>query len=139
MVKSVVSGAVAILALVAFAVPASAGNKIPTKLTLKRAFVREAPNHRGKTSFFGKVKSDKKACEDGRLVTLMRRVETGEKQEVGSDNAEADGSYSVIVQLLIPGDYYTVTNVTSVGNKVCGKAKSKPIPRRLSPARRSAL
>ena len=125
MVKTFFAATAACLALGAVAMPATAGTKIETKLTLKRAFVKTS-SERGTTEFSGKVKSAKDACVDGRLVFFIRKDETG-KHQVDSANATPSGKYSFIVELLIPGEYYTTVAQTSSGSKVCASAKSKKI------------
>ena len=80
----------ALVALAVLAAPAAAGQTFNSKVTIEF-------NPSKRVSFFsGKVKSNKPACVDERVVALYRqRTETSKPKRVGSDEASVDGTWGI--------------------------------------------
>jgi hypothetical protein len=80
----------ALVALGVLTVPAAAGQTFNGKVTIEF-------NPSKRVSFFsGKVKSNKPACVDERVVALFRqRTETSKPKRAGSDEASVDGTWGI--------------------------------------------
>ena len=136
----VVRSTVALLALTAVLLTAPAGakapDKIPVNISIRLDTTPRAVAPRGTFVYKGKLRSEKRACENNRVVTLWKVPEgTDIKENVGSQETPGTGKYAIESLANNDGEYYTTTpEVTLPGSgKVCKRGRSKSLIRDVQP------
>ena len=131
----VVRSSIALLALSAgfLAAPADAGGpkKFSAELSIRIDSNPRASQARGTVPYVGKLRSQKRACENGREVTLWRITEGSEiKQSQGSSITNGAGKWAVDSQVNPDGEYFATTpKITLLNGNICKRARSESIIR----------
>ena len=116
-------GALALVAAVAMAAPASAGQKFPTKVSIEYDDAMPRVEKRV-SSFFGEVTSDRPACVEGRKVTLYRSKHRHSKpSKVGSFTTGTNGGWSVEETAEV-GFYFARAKAKQIGAGLCEAKRS---------------
>ena len=138
MVKKLVPSILLIATISLAGQPASAGGpeKIPVDISIRVDPNPRAVQERGKVFYVGKLRSEKRACENLREVTLWRITEgTDEKQNQGTNITNGAGKWAIVSYTNPDGEYFATTpKITLPGSgKVCKRGRSKSIIRDVMP------
>jgi hypothetical protein len=133
MVKTKLFSALLVTALAIAALPASAAaaKAIPVDIS-----IRVDPNPpRGTVPYVGKLRSEKRACENFRVVTLWRITEGFDiKESQGTFETNAAGKWAIDSQVNPDGEYFATTpKFTLPSGKVCKRGRSESIIRDENP------
>ena len=130
---------VALLALTAVVLAAPAGAKAPEKvsadLSIRVDMTPRKAAARGTFECQGKLRSEKRACENFRTVSLFRIPEGGGKAEVlGDYETPGNGKWSILVFANSDGTYFATTpKVNLPSGTICKRARSKDLVRDVMP------
>jgi len=136
--RSIVAMAAVAMLVSLGAGPAGAHDeRYKSRLTLKEpAFV--VPT-RGTFAYRGRITSERSQCEPGRTIALYRKQPGSPEVEVGNTETNAEGKYSITLEVNMAGKYYARASKGSYGgaghDHVCladesGKVDFPPEPRR---------
>ncbi len=123
----VLLSALLLMALAIVALPASAAAPEPIPADLS---IRVDPNPpRGTVPYVGKLRSEKRACENFRFVTLWRITEgETDKQSQGTSETNAAGKWAIDSQVNPDGEYFATTpKYLLPSGRVCKRARSESI------------
>jgi len=132
MVKRLLLAILLAAALSLAAQPVSAGGpeKIPVDISIRVDPNPRAEQARGKVFYVGKLRSEKRACENNRVVTLWRITEGEEvKQSQGTYETGGNGKWAIISYTNTDGEYFATTpKITLPGSgKICKRGRSESI------------
>ncbi|MFI5025637.1 MAG: hypothetical protein ACHQCI_02650 [Solirubrobacterales bacterium] len=108
-----------------------------SKVTLKDP--QYAPPKRGQFKYSGKVTSESAKCVEGRYVRLFRKTPGSPLSELGNDDTDANGKWSMVLNVNMPGRLYAVVDKDIRGSPghvhTCKSAQSDYV--NFEPARRA--
>jgi hypothetical protein len=138
MVKSKLILPVLIASALVFAaqpVSAAAPERVSADLSIRVDMTPRKAAARGTFEYQGKLRSEKRACENFRTVSLFRTPEGGGKPVVlGDYETPGNGKWSILVFANSDGTYFATTpRVNLPSGTICKRARSKDLIRDVMP------